>query len=171
MSAPTSVRIQSATSRDVPALLNLIRALAEYEKLEQNVVATEADFQKALFGPRPIAEALIAYAETKPVGFALFFFTFSTFRGTPGLYLEDLFVDDGWRGHGLGKRMMAHLAGIALARGCSHMEWSVLTWNEPAIRFYRGLGAQPKDEWSVFKLSGDPLTALASAGASQDGAV
>ena len=164
MSDPATIRIEAAASRDVPALLGLIRALAAYEKLAHAVVATEASLEAALFGPRPVAEALLAWDGTQPVGFAVFFHTFSTFRGLPGLYLEDLFVESAWRGRGLGKRLLGHVAGVALARGCGHLEWSVLDWNEPAIRFYAALGAQPREEWSSYRLSGDALTRLAGDG-------
>jgi len=155
------VRIEAATARDVPVLLRLIKALADYEKLSDAVVATEDRMRETLFGAAPQAEAVIAYADGEPVGIAIWVHNYSTFLGRRGLYLEDLFVLPKWRGHGIGKALLVHLAGIAVARGCGRMEWSVLDWNEPAIGFYKSLGAVPMDEWTVFRLTGDALTALA----------
>jgi GNAT superfamily N-acetyltransferase len=157
-------RIVPATESDVPLLLRLIKALAEYEKLGHDVVATEAGLREALFGARRYAEAVIGEMEGEPVGFALFFHNFSTFRGAPGLYLEDLFVDPSWRGRGFGRRLLAHLAAIAVARGCHRMEWSVLDWNESAIAFYRRAGANLLDDWRIFRLTGDALRAVAEGG-------
>ena len=153
--------IRAAAEADVPLLLRLIRALAAYEKLTHEVVATEASIRDGLFGPRRVAEAIVAHLGAEPVGFALFFSTFSTFLGAPGIYLEDLFVEERWRGRGFGKRLLAHLAGIAVERGCGRLEWSVLDWNEPALRFYRSLGAGPNAGWTVYRLTGEPLAALA----------
>lgn len=156
------VRIEAATARDVPVLLRLIKALADYEKLAGDVVATEDRIRETFFtGRAPQAEAVIAYADGTPVGLAIWFHNYSTFLGRRGLYLEDLFVLPEWRGHGIGRALLVHLAGIAVARGCGRMEWSVLDWNEPAIGFYKSLGAVPMDEWTVFRLTGDALTALA----------
>lgn len=154
-------RIVSATERDGPLILHFIRALAEYERLADQVSATEATIREELFGERPVAEAVIAYDGDEPVGFALFFHNFSTFVGRRGLYLEDLFVKPEARGKGVGRRLLNHLASLAKERGCGRMEWAVLDWNEPAIKFYRSLGAAPMDEWTVFRLSGDALERLA----------
>jgi GNAT superfamily N-acetyltransferase len=160
LSAP-DVRIEPATSADTPTILRMITALAEYEKLAPEVVATEEGLRNALFGAKPYAEVVLAYIGTEPVGFALFFHNFSTFRGAPGLYLEDLFVDPQWRGRGVGRTLMAHLAAIAVERRCHRMEWSVLDWNESAIAFYRRAGARLLDDWRIFRLTGDALRALA----------
>ena len=161
MSAPAGLRIDPATERDVPEILTLIRALAEYERMSGDVTADEAGLRKSLFGPAPAAEALIARAGAEPVGFALWFHNYSTFLGRRGLYLEDLFVVPQWRGRGVGRALLTRLAQVAMARDCGRMEWSVLNWNEPAIRFYRGLDAQPMDEWTVYRLSGDAIARLA----------
>ena len=155
------VRIEAAAVRDVPVLLRLIKALADYEKLAGDVVATEDQIRKTMFAGVPQAEAVIAYADGEPVGLAIWFHNYSTFLGRRGLYLEDLFVLPEWRGQGIGKALLVHLAGIAVARGCGRMEWSVLDWNEPAIGFYKSLGAVPMDEWTVFRLAGDSLKRLA----------
>jgi GNAT superfamily N-acetyltransferase len=155
------VRIERATEKDVALILELITALAVYEKLRHEVVATEAGLRAALFGPKPDAEVLVAYAGDAPAGFALFFHNFSTFLGRRGLYLEDLFVRPEWRGHGIGKRLLVELARIAVERGCGRFEWSVLDWNEPAIGFYRKLGAVPLDDWTIFRVTGDALRRLA----------
>jgi GNAT superfamily N-acetyltransferase len=155
-------RIRPASEQDVPVVLRMIKALAEYEKLADQVVATEDGLREALFGERRFGEVVIGFAGDEPVGFALFFHNFSTFRGAPGLYLEDLFVEPRWRGHGFGRRLLQHLAGIAVARGCHRMEWAVLDWNEPAIQFYRRAGARSLDDWRIFRLANDPLTDLAA---------
>jgi GNAT superfamily N-acetyltransferase len=157
-------RIQPATEHDVPIVLDLIRQLADYERLRQEAVATEADLRDGLFGPNAVAEALIAYVGDAPVGFALFFHNFSTFVGRRGLYLEDLFVLPAWRGRGFGRQLLVRLAQIAVERHCGRMEWAVLDWNELALRVYRAAGAQPLDEWTVHRLSGDALRRLASEG-------
>ena len=154
------VRIDAATARDVPILLRLIKALADYEKLAGDVVATEDQIRETMFSGVPQAEAVIAYADGEPVGLAIWFHNYSTFLGRRGLYLEDLFVLPEWRGQGIGKALLVHLAGIAVARGCGRMEWSVLDWNESAIGFYKSLGAVPMDEWTVFRLTGDALARL-----------
>ena len=155
-------RIEPATSADIPVILRMIKGLAEYEKLAAAVVATEDGLRQALFGPRPYAEVLLGYLGSEPVGFALFFHTFSTFRGAPGLYLEDLFVDVPWRGRGFGRRLLAQVAATAVERGCHRLEWSVLEWNEGAIAFYRRAGAQLLDEWRIFRLTGEALVSLAA---------
>lgn len=154
--------IRSATVDDVATVLRLIRALADYEKLAHEVVATEDSLRAALFGPKPDAECVIAREGARPVGFALFFHNFSTFRGRRGLYLEDLFVEPDCRGKGYGRALLAHLAGLAVERGCARFEWSVLDWNAPAIGFYRSLGATVMDEWRICRLTGDALQALAA---------
>lgn len=158
----TLVTIRPATDDDVALIAQLIRELAQYERLADAAVATEAGLREQLFGERPAAEVLIAEADGEPAGFALFFHTFSTFLGKRGLYLEDLFVRPAFRGLGLGKHLMAALARIAVQRDCGRFEWSVLDWNEPAIAFYRKLGAVGMDEWTVQRLQGDALHALAS---------
>jgi GNAT superfamily N-acetyltransferase len=157
----TEIRIEAVREQDVPLLLRLIKALADYERLSGEVVATEALIRDALFGRTPSAEAAIAYAGADAVGFAVWFYNFSTFVGRPGLYLEDLFVLQEWRGRGIGRALMGHLGRLAVARGCGRMEWAVLDWNEPAIRFCRSIGAQAMDGWTVYRLTGDALTRVA----------
>ena len=157
----SDLSIRPAIESDIPALLSLIKQLAEYEKLSHAVVATENDIRRSLFGPRPVAEALIGESDGKPVAFAVFFHNYSTFLGRPGLYLEDLFVVPECRGTGFGRAMLAHLAKIAIERNCGRFEWSVLDWNEPAIEFYKKLGAVPMNEWTVFRLEGAALERLA----------
>jgi GNAT superfamily N-acetyltransferase len=157
-----SVAVRVATPGDVALVHGLMRGLAIYEKLEHAMVSTEADLAEALFGAHPAAEAIIAEIAGKPVGFALFFRTYSTFVGKPGLYLEDLFVLPEARGKGAGKALLARLAAITVVRGYARLEWAVLDWNEPAIGFYRKLGAVPMNEWTVYRMSGDALTELAS---------
>jgi GNAT superfamily N-acetyltransferase len=159
---PVPMTLRAATADDVPRILVFIRALAEYERLLHEVVATEEGLRLALFGPRPYAEVVLAEDAGAPVGFALFFHTFSTFLGQPGIYLEDLFVVPEARGRGVGRALLAHLAQLAAERGCGRVEWAVLDWNAPAIRFYDSLGARPNDEWTVYRLTGDALTALAA---------
>ncbi len=154
-------RIAPATAADVSLILRFIRELAEYEQLLPAVKATEERLRAALFGPRPAAEALIGYAGDEPAGFAVFFQSFSTFVGLPGLYLEDLYVTPRWRRHGLGRLLLSHLARIAVERGYGRMEWAVLDWNEPALAVYRQVGAQPMSEWTVHRLTGEALRALA----------
>ena len=153
--------IRSATPADLPLIAELISALAAYERLADQVRFDEAALGDKLFGPRPYAEVLIGEAERKPMGFALFFHNFSTFEGRPGIYLEDLFVRPEARGAGLGKALLAELARIAVARDCARLEWAVLDWNEPAIEFYGSLGARPMDEWTVMRVDGPALAALA----------
>ena len=158
------VRIEPGTPADVPVILTLIRQLAEYEKLAHEVTATEQDIRAALFGKRPAAEVLLAYAGDAAIGFAVFFQSFSTFLGKPGLYLEDLFVVPEWRRKGVGKQLLARLAALAVARGCGRFEWAVLDWNEPALRFYKNLGARIMDDWRVCRLTGDALRRVAGGG-------
>lgn len=154
--------IRPAVAADVGRILAFIRELAEYEKLSHEAVADEAGLTAQLFGDHPRAEVLIADVDGTAAGFALFFHNFSTFVGKPGLYLEDLFVSPVFRGHGLGKRLMLRLAQIAVERDCGRFEWSVLDWNQPAIDFYRSLGAVGMDEWTIQRVSGDALRALAA---------
>jgi GNAT superfamily N-acetyltransferase len=154
-------RIERATPRDVPLILRLIKALAEYERMSDQVIATEQALHETLFGARPSAEVLVGYAGDEPAGFALFFHNYSTFLGKPGLYLEDLFVVPAFRGRGYGKALLTRLAQIAVERDCGRFEWSVLDWNEPAIGFYKKLGAQPMEEWTIFRVTGEALTRLA----------
>lgn len=158
-------RIEPARAADCAVLLDLIRELADYERLSDQVVATAADLATTLFGPRPYAEALLATVEAAPVGFALFFHNYSTFLGRPGLYLEDLFVRPACRGHGIGRALLARVAALAVARGCGRLEWSVLDWNVPALEFYRRQGAVALDDWTVLRLSGQALHALARSSA------
>ena len=158
-------RLAHATIDDVPVILSLIKALADYEQLANQVRATEADLRAALFGPKPAAEVILAYAGAEPAGFALYFQSFSTFVGRPGLYLEDLFVKPEWRKQGLGRMLLSRLAHIAVERGYGRMEWSVLNWNEMALRVYRAAGARPLSDWTVYRLSGAALSDLAA----QDG--
>jgi GNAT superfamily N-acetyltransferase len=153
-------RIEPATERDVPVILEMIKGLADYEKMTDQVIATEDGLRATLFGPRPAAEVLLAYADDEPAGFALFFQNYSTFLAQPGIYLEDLFVVPRWRAHGLGKRLLAHLAALAVERGCGRLEWVVLDWNEPAIGFYKKLGARRMDAWTIFRVTGDALHQL-----------
>jgi GNAT superfamily N-acetyltransferase len=156
--------IRSATEGDTALILRFIKKLAEYEKLSHEMRATEATLRANLFGKRAYAETLLAYWGGEPVGFALFFHNFSTFLGQPGIYLEDLFVDPEHRGKGIGKALLVTLAGLAVERGCGRVEWAVLDWNEPSINFYRSLGAEAKDEWTTYRLTGDALAKLAGGG-------
>jgi GNAT superfamily N-acetyltransferase len=158
--------IRPAKQEDVPVILELIRALATYERAPDEVVATEQGLIEVLFGKEPAAEVLLAFENERAVGFALFFHNFSTWLGRPGLYLEDLFVRPDDRGKGYGRGLLIHLAKIARDRGCGRMEWAVLDWNEPAINFYRKLGAKPMHEWTVFRLTPDDIAKLADSDAS-----
>jgi GNAT superfamily N-acetyltransferase len=155
--------IRAARPEDVPIIAALIRDLAAYEHLEHEVVFDEAVLGDHLFGERRYAEVLIAETEDGPVGFALFFHNFSTFLGRPGIYLEDLFVRPEARGRGLGKALLVELGRLARARRCGRIEWAVLDWNEPSIAFYRSLGAASKDEWVLYRVTGDAMAALADA--------
>ena len=168
MSANTddTITIRPATRDDVPLVLEFIRHLAVYERLEHEVSASESELREALFGERRYAEVVFACSGGgKPVGFALFFHNFSTFRGRPGIYLEDLFVLPEARGRGVGKRLLAYLARTAVERRCARLEWAVLDWNEPSIGFYRSLGAKAMDEWTTFRLTDEPLALLAGSAA------
>ena len=158
----TNFSIRQATERDVPLILSFIRQLAEYERLSHEAVVTEEMLREALFGTRPYAEVLLGYADDQPVAFAVFFHNFSTFLGRPGLYLEDLFVLPQMRGRGFGRTMLIELAKIAGQRKCGRFEWAVLDWNEPAIEFYKKLGAVPMDQWTIFRMTGDALEKLAN---------
>jgi GNAT superfamily N-acetyltransferase len=160
--AVTDLVIRPAQPEDAEILVNLVRELAVYEKLEAYARATAADFRAHLFGPQPAAEAAVAEIAGEPVGFALWFRTFSTFRGQPGLYLEDIFVRPGSRGRGIGKKLLATVALRAVESGCGRLEWSVLNWNAPAIGFYQSLGARPMDEWTVYRIDEERLTRLAN---------
>ncbi|MGL4423936.1 MAG: GNAT family N-acetyltransferase [Gemmataceae bacterium] len=153
-------RIRPATIDDIPVIIELIYALAEYEKLRHAVDLNPERLTHDLFGPRPYAEVLMAEAEKQPVGFALYFFNYSTFRGKPGIYLEDLFVKPEFRGQGLGKSLMLAVARRAVEFDCGRMEWSVLDWNQPSIDFYRSLGAVPMDEWTMYRLTEETLKQL-----------
>lgn len=159
-----TVTIREATPADVATILRFIRELAEFEREADKVVATEALLHEAMFGERPVAETVIAERDGMPLGMALFFHNFSTWTGWKGLYLEDLYVTPEARGSGVGGALLKHLAGIALDRGCTRFEWSVLDWNERAIAFYRSVGAVAMDEWTVNRVSGEALTKLAERG-------
>jgi GNAT superfamily N-acetyltransferase len=161
MDKQSNFKIRSACLADVPIILQLIRDLATYERAPNEVTATEEQLVDVLFGKRPAAEVLLAFERNMPVGFAVFFYNFSTWLGRPGLYLEDLFVKPEKRGKGYGRELLVHLAKIAYERGCGRMEWAVLDWNDPAIQFYRKLGAKPLDEWTVFRLTRDGIARLA----------
>jgi GNAT superfamily N-acetyltransferase len=154
-------QIRSARVEDVSIILQLIRDLATYERAPDEVVATEEQLIDVLFGERPVADVLLAFEGESAVGFAVYFYNFSTWLGRPGLYLEDLFVKPEKRGKGYGRALLVELAKIARGRGCGRMEWAVLDWNEPAIKFYRALGAKPMDEWTVFRLTRQGIAKLA----------
>ncbi len=156
------LQVRPATEEDVPLLLDFIRELAEYEKLSHEVVADEEILRRNLFGDgHRGAEAVIATADGEPAGFALFFHNFSTFLGRPGIYLEDLYVRPEYRNAGIGRGLLAHLARLAVERGCGRLEWWVLDWNEPAIGFYEKLGAEAMDDWTVYRVAGEALERLA----------
>jgi len=158
------VTLRFATAEDTPVILAMIRELADYERMSHEVVADITRLRQSLFGERRVAEVLIAEKRGEPLGFALFFHNFSTFVGRPGIYLEDLYVRPAARGSGIGKALLVRLARIAVERGCGRLEWAVLDWNEPAIGFYRRLGATAMDEWTVFRLTGAALEDLAQTG-------
>ncbi|HEU0275690.1 MAG TPA: GNAT family N-acetyltransferase [Candidatus Udaeobacter sp.] len=164
MTKHNELQIRPAQVEDVQIILQLIRDLATYERAPDDVTATEEQLVDVLFGEKPAAEVLLAFEGQSPVGFAVFFYNFSTWLGRPGLYLEDLFVKPEKRGQGYGRALLVHLAKIAERRGCGRMEWAVLDWNEPAIKFYRALGAKPMHEWTVFRLTGDTIATLANSG-------
>jgi GNAT superfamily N-acetyltransferase len=158
---PPGVTFRDAKPGDEALVAHFVRRLAQYEKLEHRAVATAEDFARALFAPAPRAHAMIIEKSGEPVGFALWYYDFSTFQGRPGLYLEDIFVEPEHRGHGIGKAVFRALAARARAEGCARMHWQVLDWNAPAIAFYRGLGARMMDDWTMMRLEGDTLAALA----------
>jgi GNAT superfamily N-acetyltransferase len=153
--------IRAAQEIDVPVILQLIRELAEYERLLHEVTATEAGLRQRLFGARPYAEALVAEVDESAAGFALFFHNFSTFLGKPGVYLEDIFVRPEYRGRGIGTAFFRQLAQLALERDCGRLEWAVLNWNEPALKFYRSLGAASMSDWTVQRVTGEGIKRLA----------
>ena len=159
----TDFQIRPAGVGDVPIILKLIRDLATYERAPDEVTATEEQLIDVLFGKKPAAEVLLAFERESPVGFAVYFYNFSTWLGRAGLYLEDLFVKPEKRGKGYGRALLVELAKIARDRGCGRMEWAVLDWNEPAIKFYRALGAQPMHEWTLFRLTSEEIAKLADA--------
>jgi GNAT superfamily N-acetyltransferase len=156
-----AITIRPAAVGDVAIILQFVRELAHYERLEHQVVATEEMLREALFGSRPYAEVVFACLNGEPVGFALFFHNFSTFLGQAGIYLEDLYVRPEARGHGVGRSLLTWLAATAVSRGCGRLEWAVLDWNEPSIRFYRNLGAVALDDWTTYRVTGAALTQLA----------
>ena len=162
MNPPPAIHLRAAVRSDLPTILMLIEALAEYERLRHECHATLPLLETALFGPRPYAEVIIAEVDAVPAGFALFFHNFSTFLAKPGIYLEDLFVRSEYRGMGIGQSLLERLASIAIERGCGRLEWAVLDWNVDAIRFYKRLGAVPQDDWTVFRVSGEALTKLSA---------
>jgi len=164
MKTPNEFQIRSARVEDVPIILQLIRDLAKYERAPDEVTATQEQLVDVLFGERRAAEVLLAFEGQAPVGFAVYFYNFSTWLGRPGLYLEDLFVKPEKRGKGYGRALLVELAKIARERDCGRMEWAVLDWNEPAIKFYRALGAEPMHEWTVFRLTRDGIAGLADSG-------
>jgi GNAT superfamily N-acetyltransferase len=157
-----SFQIRPATKADVPVILSFIKKLADYERLSHEVTATEKTLRETLFGRRPTAEVAIGYFKREPVGFVIFFHNYSTFLGLPGIYIEDLFVDETFRRRGFGNALFRYVAGVARDRQCGRLEWSVLDWNEPAVKFYKKLGAVPMNEWTVFRLTGESLTKLAT---------
>jgi GNAT superfamily N-acetyltransferase len=159
--AQMSIRIEPASKGQVPLILHFIRQLAEYEELLHKVEADETRIEESLFGEKPCAEVVIAYLGEDPAGFAIFFSTYSTFLGRPGIYLEDLFVDPKFRGFGVGKAILVHLAKLVRERGGARLEWSVLNWNEPAIQFYKKLGATAQDAWTMYRVTGENLEKLA----------
>jgi len=160
---PSDFNIRPARLEDVPVILQLIRDLATYERAPDEVTATKEQLVNILFGKKPAAEVLLAFEAESPIGFAVYFYNFSTWLGRAGLYLEDLFVKPEKRGKGYGRALLVELAKFARDRGCGRMEWAVLNWNEPAIKFYRALGAQPMHEWTVFRLTSEEIAKLADA--------
>ena len=160
--ASMTCTISTATPQDIPDLFAMVRALAHYEKLEDQCISTEADFQRALFSAKPEAEALIARVDGRPAGLALYCRNFSTFLGRHGLWLEDIFVHEEYRGRGIGKKLLAKLASIAKQHRCGRLEWAVLDWNTPAIDFYRSMGATIMNEWRIVRTTGEALDTLAA---------
>jgi GNAT superfamily N-acetyltransferase len=161
VNTPDNFKIRPARVEDVPVILQLVRDLATYERAPHEVIATEEQLADVLFGERAAAEVLLAFEGESAIGFAVFFHNFSTWLGRPGVYLEDLFVKPENRGKGYGRALLVELAKIAMDRGCGRLEWAVLDWNEPAMKFYRALGAKPMDEWTVFRLTRDGIERLA----------
>jgi GNAT superfamily N-acetyltransferase len=159
-----NLRIEPAVPADVPMILQLIRELAQFEHLLDEVTATERRLHETLFGSRPAAEVIMARAGEDVAGFALYFHNYSTFLAKPGIYLEDLYVRQKFRGQGCGEKLLRHLASIAVARDCGRLEWSVLDWNQRAIDFYKALGAVPMNEWTIYRVTGEALTRLGSGG-------
>ncbi len=159
-----ALRIVPAQQSHLSLILSFVRKLAEYEQLADKVIADENTLRESLFGARPVAEVVLAYLGQQPAGFAVFFHNFSTFEGRPGIYLEDIFVEQEHRGRGVGKALLAYLAKLATDRKCSRLDWAVLDWNRPAIDFYQGLGARLMNDWRIFRLSGGALEELAQAG-------
>ena len=157
----TEIRIRGADANDVQVILAFVSELAEYEHLSHLVTATESKLRETLFGAHPGAEVVLAFEGEEPAGFAVFFHNFSTFLGVKGLWLEDLFVRPALRGRGYGKALLLHVARIAFERGCGRLEWSVLDWNAPSIAFYKSLGAQPLDDWTIMRVTGEALQDLA----------
>ncbi|HVY81839.1 MAG TPA: GNAT family N-acetyltransferase [Steroidobacteraceae bacterium] len=157
-----TITIRPAEEHEVPIVLGFVRELAEYERLANEVVATEDDMREALFGTRPYAEVVFACVDGEPVGFALFCYNFSTFLAKPGIHLEDLFVRPAYRGRGIGQRLLTWLARETIKRGCGRLEWAVLDWNEPSIRFYESLGARALKEWFTYRLAGEALEKIAN---------
>ena len=156
----TKIEIKPATVADVPLILSLIKDLAAYEKLSHEVVATESILHESLFGEKPYAEVVIGYYDSIAAGYVLFFHNFSTFTGRPGVYIEDIFVKEDHRGNGLGRALFLYVAGLAKDRNCKRLEYSVLTWNEPALNFYKQFGAQRLDDWRLYRIGGDSLNDL-----------
>ena len=157
-----AVEIRPATEADTPIVRSFIRKLAEFGDIADEATVTEDDVRAALFGPQQVAEAIIACVKQQPAGFALYSYSFSSFRGRPGIYIEDLFVEQSHRGAGIGKALLVHIARLSRERGCGRLEWAVLNWNEQAMEFYQDLGAAPMDEWTTFRLTGEALDRLAA---------
>jgi GNAT superfamily N-acetyltransferase len=157
------VNVRPAAEGDIRLILTFIRKLAEYGDIADQVSATEDDVSEALFGRERVADAIIAYVGPDPVGFAIYSYSFSSFHGRPGIYVEDLFVEQAYRGGGIGKALLVYIAQLGQQRRCARLEWSVLNWNERAMEFYQELGAVPMDEWTTFRLTGEALDRLASA--------
>lgn len=157
---PPNLNLRFAEETDVEAILRLIRGLADYERLSHEVTADAATLRRSLFGARHVAQVVIAEVDGTPVGFALFFPNFSTFLGLPGIYIEDLYIEPAWRGKGIGRALLSHVARLAKASGCGRLEWAVLDWNESAISFYKKLGARPLHDWTIFRVTGQALDEL-----------
>lgn len=158
----SAVQIRPATEADSALVLDFIRKLAEYGDISDEVFATEQDVRAALFGSKPVAEVILAFVGQEPAGFVLYSYSFASFLGRPGIFIEDFFVEQSHRDRGIGKTLLVHLARLGRRRGCGRLEWSVLNWNERAMEFYQDLGALPMDEWTTFRLSGDALDRLAA---------